>query len=268
MLIGVTGGTGTVGRHVVRELAEAGHGVRVLTRRAPSQMLPGVEHHPVDLATGAGLDGALAGTDVVIDAANRAGTGRQAARVIVEGTKRLLAAEQRVGVAHHVAISIVGIERVPYGYYAAKVAQELAVREGAVPWTIVRATQFHELLEMAYSAPARAGLLLVPDIQLQPVDPRHVAQVLAAIAEDEPLNAWEQVAGPRVERFGDLARIWRTTTGRSALAVPLRLPRRLGRPLAAGALVPQEAVTGGPTFAAWLRDRAGRLITAPTAVTT
>ncbi len=268
MVIGVAGGTGTVGRHVVRELAGAGHQVRVLTRRAPVETLPGVEHHQVDLATGAGLDAALGGAQVVVDAANRAGTGRQAAPVIVEGTKRLLAAERRAGVVHHVAISIVGIELVPISYYAAKVAQERAVRGGGVPWTIVRATQFHELLEMACSIPARAGLLLVPDVLLQPVDSRHIAQVLAAIAPDEPLNAWEQVAGPRVERFGDLARVWRTRTGRHALAVALRLPRKVGGPLAAGALVPQAAVTGGPTFAAWLDARVSEPATAPTAVTT
>jgi uncharacterized protein YbjT (DUF2867 family) len=255
MVVAVTGGTGTVGRHVVQELAASGHEVRVLTRHPPRNHVAGVEHRRVDLATGEGLDQALAGAEAVVDAANRPGTGRRAASVIVDGTQRVLEAERRAGVGHHVAVSIVGIEKVPYSYYEAKVEQERAVRGGGVPWSIVRATQFHELVDMAFAAPARAGLLLAPDIRLQPVDPRHVAGILAGVVQNGPLGDWKQVAGPRVERLRDLARAWRAATGRRARIVALPLPRRIGVPLAAGALVPETAVTGGPSFRTWLTER-------------
>src|SRR5688500_7319960 len=111
MVIAVTGGTGTVGRHVVRELARGGHEVRRRTRGAPAEAVAGAEHRRVDLTAGDGLDQALAGADAVIDAAGRMGTPRQAASVLVDGTRRLLKAERRAGVGHHVAVSIVGIEK-------------------------------------------------------------------------------------------------------------------------------------------------------------
>ena len=156
MVLAVTGGTGTVGRHVVAELVPAGHAVRVLTRRPPAEG-PG-EHRAVDLTSGEGLDEALAGVDIVIDAANRAKGGKGAAAVLVDGTARLLAAERRAGVAHHVALSIAGIEQVPHGYWAIKLAQERAVRDGGVPWSIVRATQFHDAArrELRRPRPRRA----------------------------------------------------------------------------------------------------------------
>ena len=253
MVVAVVGGTGTLGRHVVDELGLAGHDVRVLSRRPPGYGLLHGEHRPVDLATGEGLDAALAGADAVVDAAN--GMGRQAAAVLVAGTERLLAAERRAGVGHHVAVSIAGIERVPYSYYEAKVGQERVVRDGGVPWSIVRATQFHELLDMGFGGAARAGVLPAFDAVLQPVAAGHVARVVAEVAHGEPLFAWEHVAGPEVRRLRDLARTWRAVTGRHAIVVPVPLRRRLAAPLAAGALVPEGAVTGGPGFAEWLGTR-------------
>jgi uncharacterized protein YbjT (DUF2867 family) len=253
MVVAVTGGSGTLGRHVVAELARAGHEVRVLTRRPPADG-PG-EHRAVDLAGGKGLDAALAGVDVVIDAADPAKTGERAAAVLVDGTARLLAAERRAGVAHHVAISIAGIEKVPHGDYAIKLAQERAVRDGRVPWSIVRATQSHDLLDASFAAPARAALPLAPGALLQPVDPRTVARVVAEVAESEPLRAWEHVAGPEIRRLGALARTWRAATGRRhALVVAPPLPQRIARSLAGGALVPDGAVTGGPSFGEWLAE--------------
>ena len=132
MNIAIVGGTGTVGAEAVRELTARGHAVRVLTRHAPE--------YPVDLTTGAGLERALAGIDVVIDAASG---GKQ---VLVAGTERLLRAGAAAGVKHHVGVSIVGIDRVGGPYYKLKLAQEAAIRAGGVPWTIVRATQFHTLI--------------------------------------------------------------------------------------------------------------------------
>jgi len=134
MKTAIIGGTGTLGSLVLAELTQRGHDVRALSRSAPE--------YRVDLATGEGLEAALAGCDVVVDASNN--SSRHAADILVGGSRRLLAAEQAAGVKHHVCVSIVGCEQVPMGYFTAKAEQEQVVEQGPVPWSIVRATQFHE----------------------------------------------------------------------------------------------------------------------------
>ncbi len=152
MRIAITGGTGTLGSLVAAELAGRGHDVRVLSRGAPE--------YRVDLVTGSGLPGALAGCDVVVDASNN--SSRHAAEVLVAGTRRLLAAEQAAGVRHHVCVSIVGCEQVPMSYFRLKAEQERLAGQGPVPCSIVRATQVHELVLAALTAGGRWGALPVP----------------------------------------------------------------------------------------------------------
>ena len=142
MRIAIAGGTGTLGSLVAAELARRGHEARVLSRGAPE--------YRVDLATGSGLAPALAGCDVVVDASNN--SSRHAAQVLVAGTQRLLAAEQAAGVRHHVCVSIVGCEQAPMGYYRVKVEQERMAAQGPMPCSVVRATQFHELVLAALTA--------------------------------------------------------------------------------------------------------------------
>jgi uncharacterized protein YbjT (DUF2867 family) len=255
MLLAVAGGTGTVGRELVARLVGQGHTVRVLTRRAGAELPGGATHHRVDLATGAGLAPALEGVDAVVDAANAGPARKPAEAVLLGGTRRLLEAEAAAGVAHHVGVSVVGIDRVPYGYYAVKLAQEEIVRTGPVAWTIVRATQFFGLLDWAFSATARVGLLPGPALPLQPVDQREVAGVLAATAAGEPLGAITEFAGPEVCSVRDLAATWRAGTAARALVVPVPLPGRAGRALRSGGLTSSAASTGSTTFAAWLRER-------------
>jgi uncharacterized protein YbjT (DUF2867 family) len=245
MVIAVTGGTGMAGREVVRELRRRGHEVRSLSRRTG-----------VDLLTGAGLAAALEGADAVIEASN-AGPGRRKAEpLLVGGTRRLLDAERAAGVAHHVAVSIVGIDRVPAGYYGVKVAQEAVVREGEVPWTIVRATQFHGLVASYLSRAARFGVLPGPAFPLQPVDPREVAVVLADTVEDEPSGAITQFAGPECRTVRELAQTWRLETGSRARVIPLPVPGATGRALHAGGLTNPGAWRGRIPFGAWLRGAA------------
>jgi uncharacterized protein YbjT (DUF2867 family) len=256
--IAVPGGTGTLGRAVVGELVGRGHDVRVLSRRTPRRPPAGSTYHEVDLATGAGLDAALAGVDAVVDAVNARGSGRKATTVLVDGTRRLLDAEAREGVGQHVEISIVGIDAVPLSYYRAKLAQERIVEGGPVPWSIVRATQFHELLDEIFATTARAGIVPVTGVPLAPVDPRFVARVLADAAEAGPGGRLAPVAGPRSAALGELAREWARLRHRRVLPL-LPLPRRAGRPLRRGALVPVgDAITGGPSFGEWLRATAQR----------
>jgi len=243
MRIAIVGGTGTLGKHVVSNLAQRGHEVRVLSRSSPD--------FPVDLVSGKGLDAALAGCAAVVDASN-ASSPRRAEQVLVSGTRRLLAAEQRAGVRHHVCISIVGCEQVPVGYYRVKTEQEQAVERGPVPFSIVRATQFHELASGALSAAGRYRVLPVPPIRLQTVAAAEVGSAVADVTEGGPRSR-VQVAGPEVTTARDLARTWQRVTGRAVLMLPLPLPGKIGRALRAGALTADHAdVLGTITFAHWL----------------
>jgi uncharacterized protein YbjT (DUF2867 family) len=254
MDIAVAGGTGMLGGQVVAELARRGHDVRVLSRRPPDTPVPGTTHHAVDLVSGDGLRDALAGADAVIEAANTPGTGRKATPVLVEGTRRLLAAEALEAVGHHVAISIVGIDAVSFSYYDAKRAQERLVEQAPVGWSIVRATQFHALLDWLFTATARARFVPGNRFALAPVDPRFVAGVLADAAESGPGGRLAPVAGPQAAPLRELARDWAQARGRRVRPIALPLPRRNRHALMAGALVPgDDAVTGGPSFGDWLR---------------
>jgi uncharacterized protein YbjT (DUF2867 family) len=247
MRIAIVGGGGTLGRQVTAELAGRGHEVRVLSRSSPQ--------HPVDLVTGQGLPAALDGCEVVVDASNAAAP-RRAAQVLVEGSRRLLAAEQQAGARHHVAISIVGCERVPMGYYRVKAKQEQVVERGPVPWSTVRATQFHELVAMALAAAGKWRVLPIPAARLQTIAAAEVARVVADVAEGEPDRGRIQVAGPQLTTAAELAHTWKSVTGRRALSVPVPVPGKLGRALRAGALTAEDAdVLGTQTFGDWLSAR-------------
>lgn len=242
MRIAIAGGTGTLGRYVTEQLRTRGHEVRVLSRSS--------SEHRIDLTTGEGLDAALAGCDVVVDASNSA---RKAASVLVEGSRRLLAAGRAAGVGHHVCVSIVGCDQVPLAYYRVKVAQERVVEAGPVPWSIVRATQFHELAATVFAAGARWRMLPVPRAVVQTVAAVEAARAVADVAEGPPLRGRIDVVGPVATSLRELAHTWRSVTGRRALLVPVPLPGRIGRALRAGRLIePSPDVRGATTFADWL----------------
>src|ERR1700757_4431658 len=142
MTIAMVGGTGTLGRRVAAELEARGNQVRLLTRHAPE--------YRVDLATGEGLGPALAGCDVVVDASNS--SARKPAGILVDGSRRLLTAEGAAGGQQHRCVSMVGCDQVPMSYFQVKADQERVVGQGAVPWSIVRSTQFHELVGTVIAA--------------------------------------------------------------------------------------------------------------------
>jgi len=243
MKIAIAGGTGTLGRQLAAELRNRGHHVRVLSRNAPE--------HRVNLATGEGLEAALAGCEVVIDASNN--STRNAAAILVDGSRRLLTAGRAAGVAHHVCISVVGCEHVPAGYFNVKARQEGVVEHGPVPWTIVRATQFHEYAAAALESASRWRIVPVPQLKLQTVASAEVARAMADVAEGGPRRDRVEVAGPEVTTARELARTWRRATGRSLALLPVPLPGKLGRALRAGALTSaRPGVRGTQTFSAWL----------------
>lgn len=256
MRVAVIGGTGELGSLVVAELVARGDAVRAVSRRAPAEgTLPaGVEHARADLASGDGVRAALDGIEVVLDASNDR---RRARDVLVGGTLRLVAAGADAGVRHYVAISIVGCDLVPHSYYKAKVAQEEALASGTVPWSLLRATQFHALVVQGLAVPARFGLLPKVRVPLQPIDTAVVARRLAELVHAEPAGRVADVAGPQVETLAALAEQWRTHAHRRLLA--LRLPPlalgRGGREMAAGLLTDPAAAAPGPTFAQWLAAR-------------
>jgi uncharacterized protein YbjT (DUF2867 family) len=254
MRVAVIGGTGGLGSLVVAELAARGDDVRAVSRSAPPDgtLPPAVEHRRADLVSGDGLPDALDGVEVVLDASNDRARARD---VLVDGTLRLVAAGADAGVRHHVTISIVGCDRVPNAYYDAKVAQEQALAGGAVPWSLLRATQFHALVAWSFESAARRRVLPTGRVLLQPIDTAVVARRLADVVHADPAGRLPDLAGPEVRTLGELAREWRAHDGRRLL--PLRIPS-LGKGLRAmrdGGLTDPAAAAPGPTFAKWLAAR-------------
>jgi uncharacterized protein YbjT (DUF2867 family) len=247
--VAVVGGTGTLGAPVVAALLGRGAAVRVLSRNA-TKVPARAEHRRVDLTTGEGLADALAGVSVVIDAAN---SNKGAEQTLVAGTRRLLEAGAAAGVRHHLTISIVGIDLVPMSYYRTKLAQEAALEDGPLPWTLLRATQFHQLLDGTLATAARFGVRPTGAAKLQPIDPTVVAAHLAAAALAPPAGRLPDIAGPKVQTLGELSRAWATARGKHRL--PLRVPAwgKMGKGLAAGALCSPAAATPGEDFEEWLR---------------
>ncbi len=247
--VAVVGGTGTIGAPVVAALLARGAAVRVLTRNATS--LPaGAEHRRVDLTSGEGLADALVGADAVVDTVNST---RKPKVTLVEGTQRLLEAGAAANVGHHVTISIVGIEHIPASYYRHKISQERAVEDGSVPWSILRATQFHQLLDMAFGYASRVGLRPTGAGKLQPVDPAVVAARLADVALAAPAGRLPDIAGPKIETISELSRAWATARGRRR--VPFRIPSwgKAGKALTVGELCAPGGAAGGADFEEWLR---------------
>jgi uncharacterized protein YbjT (DUF2867 family) len=252
MRVAVVGGTGVLGKPLAAGLAARSDEVRVLSRTAPKRLPDGASHRSVDLTSGEGLAEALTGVEVVVDASNS--SPRNAGPVLVEGTKRLLEAGAAAGVRHHVGVSIVGCDRVPIAYYKVKVEQEEAIAGGEVPWSLLRATQFHGLLAWGFAQAARFRVLPTGKARIQPVEVGVVAVRLAEVAHGEPAGRVPDLAGPEVQTLGELARAWRKVDGRRLL--PLRLPTigKAGRPLGEGAICNPDAAAGGPTFEQWLAD--------------
>lgn len=244
MRIVVAGGTGTVGRHVVEVGRGRGHDVVGISRATGHDLARGRE----------GLDAALEGADAVVDVTNVVTLStRTSVGFGTRVTRRLLAAEDRVGVGHHVVLSVVGIDGIDTGYYAGKLAQERMVATAPVPWTIQRAAQLHELAEQALGFARLGPVSVVPRMLSRPVAARTVAERLVDHVENGPAGRAVDLVGPREEVVADLAR--RLVRARRARrrVVEITLPGAYGRGLASGALRGDEAAdVDGPDFASWL----------------
>lgn len=243
MRIAVAGGTGTVGRHIVEVAESRGHEVVVLARS-----------RGVDLVTGAGLAESLTGVEAVIDVSSiDTLSGRKAEAFFGAVTRNLLAAESAAGIGHHLALSIIGAAGTKGGHYAGKTLQEQRIAEGDVPWTILRAGQFHEFAGQLCARPPMLGLVVVPRMRSQPVAAREVAAALVDLAEQPPAGFAQPLAGPAEERMADMVRRYIAETGRKGRVVELRLPGDLGRTMASGALLATpDARLGAQRFTEWL----------------
>lgn len=243
MRIAVAGGTGTVGRHVVEVLRERGHDPVVLARSTG-----------VDVVSGTGLATALAGADAVVDVLSTATRRADASRAFFGATtRRLLEAEQATGVGHHLLLGIVGSQNSDYGYYAGKQLQEQLIRSSPVPWTELRATQFHEFAGQILDAATFGPLRLTPRMVSQPIAAREVAERLVDLATASPGGLTAELAGPRVERMARMVRAYATATGIRGPIIEIPLPGTGGRSMRDGTLLPgPDAILGRQTFDGWL----------------
>ncbi|MCW2991536.1 MAG: NAD-dependent epimerase/dehydratase [Solirubrobacterales bacterium] len=252
--VGVLGATGVAGSAAARELLARGHRVVALGRRPGPE---GTAHRPADVVTGEGLAAAFAGLDAVVECLNGPTASAKAAHpVLVTGVAAALAAAAEAGVAHVVSLSIVGCDHVPTAYYGVKVEQEAVVSCAAIPTTIVRATQFHGLVDFLFAATRRLGIVPAPRGVLQPVDPRDVAGALAGAVE-RGAGPPMAIAGPEVLAIGELARTWRTARDSRRPVVPVPALGRALRAVAAGGLTDPAAPRGARTWADYLNSSAG-----------
>ena len=246
MKIVVIGGSGLIGKKLIPLLRGRGH-------EAVSASLSS----GVNTLTGAGLGQALAGADVVVDVTNAPSWEDRAVLEFFEtSTRNILAAEAAAGVGHHVALSVVGADRIPdSGYMRAKVAQERLIQGGKVPYTIVRATQFFEFLGGIAGSGTDGGAVRVPDAPMQPVAADDVAAALADVAVGPPANATLELAGPEAQSMAAFVRQALAASGDTRAVVVDPQARYFGAALDARGLTPDGANPRiGPTrFEEWLR---------------
>ncbi|MFD8192339.1 SDR family oxidoreductase [Streptomyces wuyuanensis] len=243
MRIAVAGATGNIGALTVDALERGSHEVVRISRSLG-----------VDLITGDGLDAALTDVEAVVDATSYTGADRDAAQAYFgTATQNLLAAEEHAGVRHHVLLSIVGVDRVVgNAHYAGKREQERLVAEGGVPWTIVRATQFHDFAATVVGWTERDGVATIPPLLVQPIAPEDVADILAEIATGAPRGRYRDVAGPEPQDLVDMARRTNDVRGHAVKLVP-SWSSVLGAETAGDVLLPGEDARVAPTtFDDWL----------------
>jgi len=253
----LTGGTGTLGRLVVPRLREAGCRVRVLSRRS-HESGDGIEFMIGDLATGEGLESAVDGVETIVHCAGSAKGDEDKARNLVR-------AASRAGAQHLVYISVVGadrilvvsgVDRAMFGYFAAKRAAENVVADSGLPWTTLRATQFHDLILTVAQQLAKLPVMPVPaGVRYQPIDAGDVAARLVELSLGKPSGLVPAIGGPRVYQLTELLRSYLRASHRHRLLMPVRLPGKAARAVRAGANLAPEQAVGHRTWEDFLAER-------------
>ncbi|HEX4415366.1 MAG TPA: SDR family oxidoreductase [Lacipirellulaceae bacterium] len=246
MKIVVIGGSGLIGSRLVNNLREMGHDAVSASPKSG-----------VNAVTGEGLAAALEGAQVVVDVSNSPSFEDKAVLAFFESsTRNLLAAEAAAGVGHHVALSIVGADRLPdSGYMRAKVAQEKLIKAGKVPYTIVRATQFFEFIDAIGGAGAVGKEIHLPPAMMQPIAAKDVSAELTKVAVSSPANGTIEVAGPEPIRQDELVRTFLAAKGDQRPVVADPAAQYFGTRLDDRSLVPSGKPHLGKThLAQWMSD--------------
>jgi len=255
----VTGGAGALGRLVVKQLSAAGYPVRGMSRRArPGEDWPGAEWAQADLETGEGIEAAVEGVETIVHCAG-SNKGDE------EKALKLVRTASRAGVRHLVYISVVGADRVPvvsgvdramFGYFASKLAAERVVADSGLPWTTLRATQFHYLILMVVQQMARLPMIPLPaGFRFQPVDEGEVAARLVELALGAPAGLVPDMGGPKVYSTDELLRGYLRASHRHRPIIPLWLPGKAARTVKAGANLAPDRAIGRKTWEEFLAER-------------
>jgi uncharacterized protein YbjT (DUF2867 family) len=249
-LVLVTGGTGTLGQEVVQRLAAQGRPVRVLSRRPPSPEHGSAGWATGDLKTGRGIDAAVAGADVIVHCATGLGD--------VGAARHLIESARRAGSPHLAYISIVGVDRIPFGYYKSKIQVERLVEDSGLPWTVLRATQFHQLILRGCETLAHLPVLPVPaGTSFQPIEAGEVATRLAALAAGPAAGRVPDMGGPEVRGAASLALSYLAARRRDRPVVPVRLPGVVFAGYRRGDHLAPDHAVGRVTFEEFLTQRFG-----------
>jgi uncharacterized protein YbjT (DUF2867 family) len=243
----ITGATGTLGRRVLSAALAAGHQVSASSRRDRSDD-SAVHWRRCDLLAGAGVDEAVDGVDVIVHCATQ-GTGDKD----VTSMRNLTSAARRAGVGHLVHVSIVGIDRIPLPYYQTKLRVEGVLRDSGVGHTVLRATQFHDLINTTFSIQRYSPVLwALREVRFQPIDTREVAGRLVELIDSEPAGRAPDIGGPTVHTHAELARLYLAARGgrRKVIAVPI--PGRIVAGFRSGANLAPENPVGTVEFADYL----------------
>ena len=251
----VTGGTGTLGRPVAQRLRDAGATVTVLSRH-PRETADGIRYVGGDLSTGAGIEAAVRGAEVIVHAAGSRTGDEQKIRTLVRAA---------TGARHIVLISVVGADRVPqasvidralFGYFGMKLATERVAEQSGLGWTTLRATQFHDLILTVAGALAKLPLIPAPaGFRFQPIEVTEVAGRLAALALGEPSGLVPDLAGPTIYTVAELVTSYLRAARRRRPLVPVHIPGQAARALRAGANLAPDRAVGKRTWEEFLADR-------------
>ena len=250
----LTGGTGTLGRLVVPRLREAGCNVRVLSRSS-HESRDGIEYVTGDLLKGEGIEPAVDGAEIILHLAG-------GPKGDDEATRNLVRAASRARVQHLVHISVIGADRVPLGYFRSKLGAERAVADSGLPWTTLRAAQFHDLVLNVVQKMVKLPVIPVPGgLRFEPVDSDEVAARLVELTLGKPAGLVPDLAGPKVYGMAELIREYLRARGMRRSMMPVRMPGKAGRAYRAGEnLSVERAAVGKRTWEDFLAGRSRQAV--------
>ncbi len=255
MIALVTGGTGVLGRAIAEELLSRAHAVRVLTRSGSTSLPDGASRTVGDLITGLGLPDAVDGVHTIFHCAT---DNRRHRKVDRAGTESLVDVAARAGRPSIIYPGIVGSDVIPLGYYKSKLAAEKAIADSGLEWSVLRATQFHQLIWRLLGFQAKAPLMVVPhDTRFQPIDPRSVARAMVDAADRGATGRLPDLGGPTVYTAKDLAGSYLAAMGRRRRVIQLNAPGIAGAAFRAGANLTPNRDDSGATWNDFVREAIG-----------